>query len=1584
MLRDVIVKGRTLGGSSDLTLLAPIKPGFVESLESVTYKTRVKRVLETLHAARKSSHEHALARLLSDAVERVGAIQSVRVAVLEPEDKVMLVVTFDGSWDSYIRVLWDKVGTLLDLIFCGTVDYVTSRDHTFEEWAEWAARVQIESGFFYGPPDSTARDMLYHRQIERTRQRGLGTELQELRSVLPSAEQAVDVLTRGDPIRHPDDSPAEASRPRMGYERLRTGFQALAALYRLTDLFRPGTVDGPVLRFASIRLLREFVVMWNARFAQGDFDDARGTSEGGSGRFKRQLDWLLPESEWPIELGRTVPTFESLTDEIAADVQGGILQSYANVTHGVVLMFTFENAVAASRFLALTESRITSHRDATGKVDVFRNLALTLAGLRACGLSEEDIDLFPEDFRQGMAERAGLLGDVRSNHPRRWRLPKRYDAAGSPDSDAVELATVHAVLQLRCAAPGEEALKTVDVAEAAHPLRAEVEHWSGHGDAGIHLLAVQSLKRQVRQQDGQPVVVEHFGYADGGSDPEIDVSAEEDKRVHFGEFVLGHSNAADTMDDEVAAASSEVTKARLGWTNNGSFLVMRKYRQYVERLETAVKQAVDDMAPKPADAEACIDEVYAKLMGRDRRGRPVIPTAPTSDLNDFDYEGDPQGQACPLHAHIRRANPRLNAGTMARPPRLMRRSMPYGPGADAGEADRGLLFMAYNASFSEQFEVVQRWLAGGNSTGASSGQSCPIVGVPENGFPRHFRFERDDHTIVNVELDGIAPLFEEPEPITRLEWGMYLFSPSLTALRRLNRTALASACGKPTQAVPWRVAKGRKMIAGLKDLEVTEGASAAVAAWKAAIEDLESIDRLDSAALWAAIREDHGGLLRTPYGVLVARRELISQVFLDKQERYSVSGQMERMRQSIGEISLGNDAGREYDDASIPINEAISQLDPQEVFDLARNAADRKICKILHEANKQAAEVGNAHHEVGFDAREVVDEVLADLCEAWFGLQGSDHFRRGSTDWAWTTDQPPLYPGHFTALSRYMFQPNPGATPVELGQSYGRSLRSAMLRFVQDHRSGNSIPRNPQGRDAPIAAATFNHRRFGSDDVFVARTMVGVLMGFTPTIIGAVLNVLREWHRDGTFWSLRTRCATTPIGDIRDASDLIHAPMAAAAQMRPMPQIGWRTARKSHRLGTPGQHVLDIEVGDKIVMAVVSGTQESLAQGQPDGRLMFGGDREMTPHPTHACPGYHAGIAAMLGTLTALISRPENLRPGVSPLTFEVRSKTLFERSDAVKNLDVEALERQQLELETCIAFADVVEGTPEQAFGSKGLILAWGDSWLDYREFIQNTDITNCLHRLGYVVNEGRDEGDRFCNYQAWLMLQTMAADIRPPAKEGEPQKEGPKEFLKYIDRKLKGNPRAILLSGGGNDSVEGVLKGLLEPRQPDLDPVNSKRLESHVAQLLGFYVTIVEEIWKRVEARGIPILVHGYDYPVPFYDVFANTFGRRKWLQEPFLDRGYKDPQTPDLVDLKLAIPAMVTVIDALNKMLKDELTKGRSYVKYVDLRGTMKPQWEHNDESGWRDNLHPNATGFGLVAGKIAGAVEIYSPVPNPPVV
>ena len=68
MRRDIAVRGASFSGTSDLTIVAPIRKGFVPALDAVTYKTRVIRVLKALHLGRQSGHEYDLARVLSDAV----------------------------------------------------------------------------------------------------------------------------------------------------------------------------------------------------------------------------------------------------------------------------------------------------------------------------------------------------------------------------------------------------------------------------------------------------------------------------------------------------------------------------------------------------------------------------------------------------------------------------------------------------------------------------------------------------------------------------------------------------------------------------------------------------------------------------------------------------------------------------------------------------------------------------------------------------------------------------------------------------------------------------------------------------------------------------------------------------------------------------------------------------------------------------------------------------------------------------------------------------------------------------------------------------------------------------------------------------------------------------------------------------------------------------------------------------------------------------------------------------------------------------------------------------------------------------
>jgi hypothetical protein len=1311
-------KGKGLGGTSDLTLLAPIRPGFIASIESVTHQTRILRVLDTLHVGRTSSHEHTLVRLLSDAVERVGAIHSVRVAVVH--NHVLLAVTFDGSWEAYLRVLWQKVGALLDIIFWGTEGYVCAATSPFDAWRAWAQRVQVETHFFYGPPESTARDVLFHRRLERQRARAAGPaptlapEVAELRSAVPTAETAVARLLRLPADKGQPDDPALPVGPgQLGAECVRQGLRGLAGLYRLADLYPPGTADGDVLRRAALELLQEFCQLRDAGLFDASTSPARS-------RFAQQLDWLFPPGMPKVLLPRLVPPLPAtpwqVPVEVLADAQGGIVRGYDGVTHGAALLLAFDNPSAAAALLADLDSRTGALT--TGSADpvatpgrVLRNIGFSAAGLRACGLDDAALALWPEAFRLGMAARAGLLGDLRHNHPMRWQWPGRYrGAARPPAAETVSLDAVHAVLLVRCgvAATDHAALAAYHLHDAHHPLQPELARLDQLAAAhpGLHLLAAQPLRRHTTlNEQGQATVQEHFGYLDGDGQPAIEHLPGQPVfargRAHLGEVLLGHDNAADFA----GSPGKNAAAPEAALTRNGSFLVLRKYRQNVQRLQQAVQVTVQQMmqagawGPTPGVAGTAAELqrlVYGKLMGRfPDTARPLLPTpqAPGTPSNHFDFDADPQGQACPLAAHVRRANPRSVVQPGGRAPWLMRRSMSFGPRAapvgtdvDADgtddHAERGLLFMAYNSSLSEQFEVVQRWLVGGNSTGTSSTQVCPIVGVPEAGLPRAFRFEhpagRGAPEAFRVVLDEHDGALDAPVSPTRLDWGLYLFTPSVTGLRRLRSLARqhppATGAPRPAAAtVPETVLKrGRDLLAALPTLrdDQTEGTADEIERWKIALEDPEQIDSGNSAAVWATVRADHGGLLRTPYGVLVASPELLQQVLDDRAGQYSVSGQLRRMKRVFGSTYLGLDDGPTYRRLSTPVNRAIGDLATDlsgevAVFAQARASTRHKLDAIAHLARGSARQVGDRSYEVTLDARELVDEVLADLCETWFGLSPGVHLTRSGHAWGWQKGAPPHYPGHFTALSRYLFQPHPNKDVGRLAQDYGQALKAAMLKVVSDLRAqqagGRPLP-------FPLAQAVLAHPQHGQEDEFAASTITGVLMGFIPTILGATLNVLREWDDDTRWADLRTRTLATLAGLPPGADDksvaaalrpLLMPALVTAAQQRPMPAVIWRTVKKGHVLGS-GRHAVALRQKEVLALGLVSGTQAARAAGQQDGRLMFGGVRGTGPGtgPTHACPGYFAGLQAVLGTLAGLLGWQglpgEQLRPGPAPLIYSL------------------------------------------------------------------------------------------------------------------------------------------------------------------------------------------------------------------------------------------------------------------------------------------------------------------------------------------
>ena len=1225
MTTQTISKSSALIGANDLTLIAPIKQGLIPAPDARTYTTRLKVLLRTLNAARISSKEATKVPLIADVVDEIRSIRAFRLAIVGPEqNQLLLAVAFDGPWESYMRQIWRDLGALLDVIFCNCEGYLLSHDHSYADYVAWVRSAQVGTEYFYEASPLTVSDMHVLRERERAR-----TE-----PTVPAPAVAGELTAR--------------DREQLQSQAL----PALVAFFGLTELYppQPGNLDGNVLWRAARLLLKDVV-------NQPEFATPPATRSA-----TEQAAWRWLFSDRGAQ--RRQPAAPSVSPgDVLDQAQGGILAPLPNVTHACLVLLELVDGAAAQALLAavLPSLSLAGERpqanDSPGETGrLFHNLSFTFAGLMQCGLGDGHASELPVAFREGMAARSGTLGDWDHNHPSHWALPRhRMAAYGGPQ--CVQLDSVHAVLQL--SVQGEPSTDWADAAsgQARQRLESEIarleQAFERHDPAvlrqrrgpGVRVLAVEPLQRFAAR--GEPLATGHFGYADGVSQPWTALggrgpySAPEDQ-VPLGDLLLGHANK---LEDDPATS--------VLWVN-GSFLVVRKLRQHVHTWRRALRQV-------PGDEAA----VRSQLMGRHPNGASLVPPGPKAISNQFDYQADPEGRTCPLHSHVRRANPRTKPrADLRQVPRIMRRGLSYGPKladgalADDGE-DRGLMFMAYNASIAEQFEVIQSWLAGGNSADADrswSGLRDPFLGVLQPGDPRSVPYRADGGEVRALRLPD--------EPLVSLQWGLYLFAPSVNAMRELQVLAREAAEDEQQardQPLPgagptsersskkareraedarrrkWarEAAIGSALMARLKAAEGMLGAAAAVDRWKAVLEDIGAGQSGATQAVWTAIRQTQGGCLRSPYGVLVGSAALVDHVLQDSQGQYTVSGYASRMAQSFGRIYLGLDPGKDYRDESEPTNGHIMKMTAAEGFDLAWGHARAAL------ADMAVPTPGD--ESVSVQIKDLVDDVLARISKDWFGLPDGHHVAPGG--WRWQPNDEASCPGHFLAPSRYLFWPQPGPESEQLGQRHGRVLKQRVLAFVESQR-----------KQSPPACGTLGNQMLADipDNDRMARTLIGVMMGFLPTVDANLRLVLAEWLQDGRIWSLqvgylaavaahRQAGKTDPLDTCHEAArQTLAAELSRSMQRHPVPPIIWRTAVVAHRLGD-----VQVSPGDRIAVGLASAAAERLDNDQPDPYTVFGGmrtrtdDSESNTGPTHACPGRLVAQGVMLGLVAAVLDRTD-------------------------------------------------------------------------------------------------------------------------------------------------------------------------------------------------------------------------------------------------------------------------------------------------------------------------------------------------------
>lgn len=276
------------------------------------------------------------------------------------------------------------------------------------------------------------------------------------------------------------------------------------------------------------------------------------------------------------------------------------------------------------------------------------------------------------------------------------------------------------------------------------------------------------------------VGIEHFGYVDGRSQP-LMLADEVDRE-------LASQGETFVWDPAFGPLDAALVRDPGGTTDDsyGSYLVLRKLEQNVDGFMTAETDLADALQLMTPDARSVAE---ALVVGRFRDGTPLVAAkragGATTITNNFGYDGDPTGSRCPVHAHIRKANPRggsvpLGATLAAERSHLMpRRGITYGGRAadlsDRPTADVGLLFMAYNNSIERQFEFTQgAWVDNPGFPRPSTGRD-PVIGAGAAGhqWPQMW----DDTT------KGVLA-FDFGRFVT-LRGGGYFFAPSLSFLSGL-------------------------------------------------------------------------------------------------------------------------------------------------------------------------------------------------------------------------------------------------------------------------------------------------------------------------------------------------------------------------------------------------------------------------------------------------------------------------------------------------------------------------------------------------------------------------------------------------------------------------------------------------------------------------------------------------------------------------------------------------------------------------------------------------------------------------------
>lgn len=289
-------------------------------------------------------------------------------------------------------------------------------------------------------------------------------------------------------------------------------------------------------------------------------------------------------------------------------------------------------------------------------------------------------------------------------------------------------------------------------------------------------------------------------------------------------------------------------------------------------------------------------------------------------------------------------------------------------------------------------------------------------------------------------------------------------------------------------------------------------------------------------------------------------------------------------------------------------------------------------------------------------------------------------------------------------------------------------------------------------------------------------------------------------------------------------------------------------------------------------------------------------------------------------------------------------------------------------------------------------ILIAEGDSWFDYPA---KPDIVTELEKLEWKVYSSAHYGDTLESmiYDTKQLYSLAETFIEARLYDAEMSMEArtkrlERNDIRCTDKNIYDNllPKAILLSGGGNDIIGAHLSFLLEHarssvvpgedrQRPDgiyfgLNRVLHIQLLKRLQRVLIEYISAISSICRRSygeeKCQSIPIYIHGYDYAKASgvgYRLIFEWAG--PWLRPAFDLKDRKD------IEIKKVIEELIDsynhlLCDVAQRIASDESISNPVY--HLDFRNTV-------GQDEWSDEIHPAKAAVTRLASSVSEQIKRF---------